>query len=84
MRWQRVRMVLEFDVPVGREHYRERNNEAPWRRLAEHDMKQWIRDAEDVPEVYRCCADMQPDISFEWLHEFERRNDRRGERPSWL
>ncbi|MBI4340252.1 MAG: hypothetical protein HY680_09940 [Chloroflexi bacterium] len=84
MKAQRVRMILEFDVPVGREHYGPRVTEAPWRRLAEHDMKQWIRDSEDVPEVYRYCAHIHSDVSFEWLQEFEKEDRIRGRRLSWL
>ena len=84
MRCQRVRMILEFDVPVGREHYGDRNAEASWQRFAQHDMTQWIRDAEEVPDISVFTSHMRSKIAFEWLEESEDEDPRWGRVPWWL
>lgn len=70
MRFQKVKMVLDFTVPTDPQQYGSRNTDAPWKTYAEHDMKQYLKDAEDIPEEYRCTARLG-DISFDWLEEFE-------------
>ena len=76
MRYQKVNMVVGFTVPIGEQHYGERTTEAPWKRYAEHDMLEHLKDIEGIPEIYRETADRWseycPEISFEWLEEFER------------
>jgi len=68
-------MIVEFIVPAGREHYGPRTTEAHWKEYAEHDMLQHLKDAEEVPSVYRDivggCSGHSPEVSFEWLEESE-------------
>ena len=76
MRYEKVKMVVEFIVPIGEEHYGPRTTQAHWKRYAEHDMLEQLKDIEDIPEIYRETADRwsQPcaEISFVWLGEFEK------------
>jgi len=75
MRYQKVKMVVEFVVPVGKEHYGSRTTQASWKKYAEHDMLEHLKDSEDIPDVYRETVDRwsgsSPKVSFEWLEEFE-------------
>ena len=70
MTYHRVKMIVEFVVPVGREHYGSSTTEAHWQKYAEHDMLHYIKDIEDVPEGYRETAECG-NISFEWGEQFE-------------
>lgn len=68
-------MVVEFVVPVGEECYGSRTTQAHWKKYAEHDMLEHLKDPEDIPYVYRETVDKwsgySPEISFEWLDEIE-------------
>jgi len=73
MKYQKVNMLIQFKVPVGKEYYGFRNTDAPWKRYAIHDMRQYIKDAEDIPEQYRNTVTYL-DHSFDWLDEYEQDN----------
>lgn len=79
MKCQRVKMVVGFILPVGRERYGLRTTEAPWKQYAEHDMLEHLKGIDEIPEVYRDTADRWSeecrDISFEWLEEFEKEKE---------
>ena len=70
MKYQKVNMVVRFVVPVGREYYGDRSTETPWKRYAEHDMRQYIKDIEDIQDSYLHTTSYTAD-SFEWLEEFD-------------
>lgn len=75
MTYQKVKMVVEFTVPVGEEHYGLRTAQAHWKQYAEHDMLEHLKAPEDITDVYREAVNRRsaysPRVSFEWLDEFE-------------
>ena len=71
MRYQRVTMTVEFEVPIGRDAYGVRqDDEAKWSAFAEHDMLEHLKDIEEIPEGYWGVDRIS--VSFTWGEEFNR------------
>ena len=50
--YQKVQMIIEFDVPTNREAYGIRTvNTFPWKEYAEHDMLEWLKDSYEIGDI---------------------------------
>lgn len=66
MKIQKVKMVIEFEVPYGREAYGKRTeNKFPWKDYAEHDMLMWIKEGDEVGE-HLLETTKFGNVSFQW------------------
>jgi len=71
MKFQKVKMVVEFDVPVGREAYSPRFIGHPWQEFAEHDMLDHLKECDAMADRFVFVSD----VDFEWGKKFEKKAD---------
>ena len=70
MKFQKVKMIVEFNAPVGHDAY-SRGTSLPWQKYAEHDMLNYLKDHSDFVDHYVYIDT----IKFEWGNEFEKKVD---------
>ena len=71
MRFQKVTMTLNFIVVADPGAYGLRDSNDSWKEAAEHHMRQYLKDWEDIPDGYTFLARQVDDVSFDWREEFE-------------
>ena len=71
MRFQKVTMAVNFIVVADPKPYGLRASDDSWKEAAEHHMRQYLKEREDIPEDFTFLARQLDDVSFDWREEFE-------------